>query len=47
MRVVSRGPFCALMLPAVCPHCAMGQMVLQNMRRAVPTEAVRFDVMVF
>ena len=29
-------------LPALCPHCAMGQNVLQNIRRAVLTEAVRF-----
>ena len=28
-------------LPAVCPHCAMGQVVFQNIRRAVLTEAVR------
>ena len=28
------------------PHCAMGQIVLQNTRRAVLTEAVRFVAMV-
>ena len=33
-------------LPAVCPHCAMGQIVLQNIRRAVLIEAVRFVAMV-
>ena len=29
-----------------CPHCAMGQIVLQNTRRAVLTEAVRCVAMV-
>ena len=33
-------------LPAVCPQCAMGQIVLQNIRRAVLTEAVRSGAMV-
>ena len=33
-------------LPAVCPHCAMGHNVLQNIRRAVLTEAVRSVAMV-
>ena len=42
MRVVIRGPFFGSHLPAMCPHCAMGQIVLQNIRRAVLTEAVRF-----
>ena len=32
-------------LPAVCPHCAMGQVVFQNIRRAVLTEAVCFVAM--
>ena len=33
-------------LPAVCPQCAMGQNELQNIRRAVLTEAVRSVAMV-
>ena len=33
-------------LPAVCPHCAVGQIVLQNIRRAVLIEAARFVAMV-
>ena len=33
-------------LPAVCPHCVMGQIVVQNIRRAILTEAVRFVAMV-
>ena len=33
-------------LLAVCLHCAMGQIVLQNTRRAVLTEAVRCVAMV-
>ena len=41
----SRSVLCTY-LPAVCPHCAMGQIVLQNTRRAVLTEAVRFGAMV-
>ena len=39
-------PFFGTHLPAVCPHCAMGQIVLQNIRRAVLTETVRFGAMV-
>ena len=41
----SRSVVC-IHLPAVCPHCVMGQIVLRNKRRAVLTEAVRFVAMV-